>query len=425
LIPDDTKRTLSMGNINLILRKTTKNNMAALSRDSFEYWGVDYRSNEIVIITTDGRRVTHPITPIPNNPIASSWFDWEKWWVISETIRGDHVIAEAYSPLSTDKGRPSVYLDQNHWSQLAWSIVDPSKTRKKGELDAARRLVELATDAGIVLPLSAAHLTEIGPLFQDKRYHLGLAMAKFSGGWEMRHPIKVLGNEVYGALARIASAQIPQNAQSAVVTLEPQAYSFADPRASVTQNDMELLQSVILEPATILAYLVKSDPRTKYDHSNWVLQYSRINEYFRNAPLKKRDKRMQAFAFFWSGYRDTVGRASEKLGLFHMTFQEVLAHLYDQIQSMPFASYLSELHQLRYLDASYRWKSNDLVDITYLSCAAAYCDYVVAERHTGTQLRQIMTNRKTEPNTFITLSDLVSALERDNVKTASERGIYF
>lgn len=90
---------------------------------------------------------------------------------------------------------------------------------------------------------------------------------------------------------------------------------------------------------------------------------------------------------------------------------------------MPFVSNLSALFRLRHLDRQSRWKGNDLIDMTYLSCAAAYCDYVAAERHTGTQLRQIMQARGAAPNTFVTLTELVEALERDDLKTEAERGL--
>ena|SRR5699024_1097994 len=69
------------------------------------------------------------------------------------------------------------YLDQNHWSTLAWAMLDQNKIANKDELAAARRIIELAGDAGIVQPLSPAHFTEAYPLYGDRRYSLGLAMA--------------------------------------------------------------------------------------------------------------------------------------------------------------------------------------------------------------------------------------------------------
>jgi hypothetical protein len=132
------------------------------SADRFQHWAVDFVRNECVVVTTDGQRFAGalPTTAWPDNQVAQSVFDWEHWWVISTTRRGDTLISEAYSPVSTDKGRPAVYLDQNHWSKLAWATVDPSKVANRDELAAAMRIIELAVDAGIVLPLSSSHITE-------------------------------------------------------------------------------------------------------------------------------------------------------------------------------------------------------------------------------------------------------------------------
>ena len=56
-------------------------------------------------------------------------------------------------------------------------MVDQSKIANKDELAAARKITELASDAGIVQPLSSAQFTETYPLYGDRRYSLGLAMA--------------------------------------------------------------------------------------------------------------------------------------------------------------------------------------------------------------------------------------------------------
>src|SRR5690242_6947716 len=103
------------------------------SSDQFRYWAIDFVRNEYTVVTSDGQRLVGALpTPArPDNQIAQSIFDWERWWVLSTTYRGDLLISEAYSPVSTDKGRPSVYLDQNHWSTLAWAMVDQSKVANR------------------------------------------------------------------------------------------------------------------------------------------------------------------------------------------------------------------------------------------------------------------------------------------------------
>jgi hypothetical protein len=57
----------------------------------------------------------------------------------------------------------------------------------------------------------------------------------------------------------------------------------------------------------------------------------------------------------------------------------------------------------------------------FLACAAAYCDYVAAEKSTGRQLAQVIAGRGLRSNVFVSLPELVAALHRDGVATAAER----
>ncbi|MEV0326954.1 hypothetical protein AB0H63_10970 [Micromonospora echinospora] len=394
-----------------------------LSADQFRYWAVDFIRNEYIVVTTDGQHHVEPLptTAWPNNQVAQSVFDWENWWVISTTRRGDTLISEAYSPVSTDKGRPAVYLDQNHWSKLAWAMVDPSRVANRDELAAAMRIIELATDAGIVLPLSSAHFTETYPLYGDRRYNLGLAMAQLAGGWELRSPMAVWDNEVAVMLATHQDVSLPAFSEPPVVTTEPQAFLVNGLRAYEIDNDWNLFQLVLSQPSITLSCLIDTTPEAKGDASAWVQRNQEITDYFAGRRLSDTERRTQAAGFFWNDNIQVLAEAAARVGVDPRSFAQDARALLRQTETMPFVSNLSALFRLRHLDRQTRWKSNDLIDMMYLSCAAAYCDYVAAERHTGTQIRQIMESRGETPNTFVTLTDLVEALERDGVQTASER----
>jgi hypothetical protein len=58
-----------------------------------------------------------------------------------------------------------------------------------------------------------------------------------------------------------------------------------------------------------------------------------------------------------------------------------------------------------------RWTANDLMDMTYLCCAAAYADYVVAERHQAGLLSQVSPAEGRRATVFRNLPLAVSALE--------------
>lgn len=57
----------------------------------------------------------------------------------------------------------------------------------------------------------------------------------------------------------------------------------------------------------------------------------------------------------------------------------------------------------------------------YLSCAAAYCDYVVAETKTATHLQQIQRKLGMKVNVSSNLRSLVEMLHVDGLTTDSER----
>ncbi|WP_143034906.1 hypothetical protein [Glycomyces sambucus] len=393
------------------------------SADRFQYWAIDFVRNEFEVVTVDGQRHTEALPPptLRDNQVARSVFDWERWWVWNTTVRGDLFASEAYSPMNTDKGRPAVYLDQNHWSTLAWARVDPSKVKNQDELAAAQRIIALAADAGIVLPLSSAHLTETGPLYGDRRYQVGLMMASMSAGWQLRSPLKVWGNELAAMLAGYEHLPVPPSTKMPVVTLEPLAWSSGGPHAHEIDNDLELFQLVLTEPSVILSTLIDTTPLQRSEASAWVERNRQITELFAAEDLTEAERRRRTTGLFWCENIQELERAAAIVGVDASRFAQDADALVHQLKTMPYLSILSTLFQYRHLDRNARWKSGDFFDMLYLSCAAAYCDYVAAETYTGTQIQQILRQQGKRVNTFVSLTDLVAALDRDGVMTASER----
>ncbi|WP_435209421.1 hypothetical protein [Micromonospora sp. bgisy143] len=256
--------------------------------------------------------------------------------MISTTRRGDTLISEAYSPVSTDKGRPAVYLDQNHWSKLAWAMVDPSKIASRDEFAAAMRIIELATDAGIVLPLSSAHFTETYPLYGDRRYNLGLAMAHTAGGWELRSPMKVWDNEVAVMLATHKDVPLPAFSELPVVTTEPLAFLANGVRAYEIDNDWDLFQLVISEPSITLSCLIDPTPEAKGDVPGWVQRNQEITDYFAGQRLSDADRRTQAAGFFWTDNIQVLARAAARVGVDPRLFAQDAKELLRQTETMPF-----------------------------------------------------------------------------------------
>ena len=89
-------------------------------------------------------------------------------------------------------GRPVVYLDQNHWIELAKAIWNPTKVSHRLR-HAAATLVERARAGDLILPVSAGHVIEMGPLEGRRRSDLCSTILALSRGWQMRNPLVVRG----------------------------------------------------------------------------------------------------------------------------------------------------------------------------------------------------------------------------------------
>lgn len=91
------------------------------------------------------------------------------------------------------------------------------------------------------------------------------------------------------------------------------------------------------------------------------------------------------------------------------------------LSDSPMVGLTSELFVRRFIDRQSKWRRNDLIDMFYLSSAAAYAEYVCAEAHTGTQLRDAERALGRSETVFTTLDDLVKAIRRDGARCESER----
>ena len=398
-----------------------------LSADKYKFWTINHRDQTISVVFQDGRTFTEAMSaddPLVDSEIAISIFDWEKWWVTSVTKR-DHVIfAEAFSLATPNplKSRPSVYLDQNHWSKVTFATLAPERVKSELELEAARELIRLVTDAGIVMPLSSAHMLETSGLYGDTRYEVGVAIAAHSGGWQLRHPMTVWHQEASRILCRLYGTEPSVKATLPVVTLDPNALLSSGKRPEdLDPRGVELLMLAISSPGVLFQILLQPEREDRVPMTKWVKHHAAITRQFEHLGGPIEAKRKTALRRFWNEnvgiFRDEIRTLSRDDSVPGMSDSDLATAL----KSEPMLSYLSGLFARRFLDSKTSWKDNDLVDMLFLSCAAGYVDYVAAERHTGSQLRQIQQSLGRKVTVFSTLHDLVGALTDSGVKTASER----
>ncbi|SDD15731.1 hypothetical protein [Glycomyces harbinensis] len=186
-----------------------------------------HRNGTTTVTSTDGRAISSVLPPgtfAESSAIASCTYLPASSTVRCETIQGDYIDSEI--PSLTDpsplRGRPTIYLDQNHWSTLANAIYDPGRVHSAAELEAARELIELAKAKRVVLPVSAGHMQETcQDGIDERRYQRALTMLQISVGWRLTDPLALRRIELRTALC--ARYRGPDPANPPAVTLDPGA----------------------------------------------------------------------------------------------------------------------------------------------------------------------------------------------------------
>lgn len=403
-----------------------ENGHVSLSAEVFKYWLIDHEKGKTTVVHQDGTSFsdTLPVTDQPAG-IRASFFDWDNWWVGTITTRGHLVYTMGFNATNPNRApnRPTVYLDQNMWSLLASAMAAPERIKSERELRAAREIIRLATDDGIILPLSNGHLLETTALHTDRRYEVGIAQAHLSGGWQMRHPLDVLEEEA----RREFSTRLPNTAEARaelpVLTTAPAAWKRDWSTVGIDgppQPTVQTFLDMLTAPGVMIALLIDPDPIAPTMQSRWVARQQATTQQFCDLRGLKSEKCSTALRRFWNENIQTFHAAARSANLPDAPLMST-RELHRFLTSGPMSTLLSGLFTARYIDKSNRWNKNDLVDIYYLSCGAAYCDYVAGETKTTTQIAQIQRSQSLRVNAFRSLGDLVAALHNEGVTTDTER----
>ncbi len=82
----------------------------------------------------------------------------------------------------------------------------------------------------------------------------------------------------------------------------------------------------------------------------------------------------------------------------------------DDIAAAPYLGRMRDVIHFRLRNADDRWQPNDLIDMLFLPCAAAYADIVMAERKTGDYLERAERSRCDGARVVTSFSELVDVL---------------
>ena len=382
---------------------------------------MDRATLTITLVRSDEKETKFPLTASPfeeTSKIARMSYAPEAGIVYMETIHGEDIFAEL--PTVDDSAprhaRPVVYLDQKDWSTLADTLYAPTKV-PDAERYAAEMLIAWARNKKILLPMSSGHMAETCKWTKDKeRYRLALTIVQLSSGWQMRDPLDVRRFELRQSFTTRFKNHGVQPLE--VFTLQPHAI-HGETRG---QNDPDVpddfppdialaFQSLLSVSATFDTML-DAEPVAMDPSPGWVKRNQRFTDWLAEETTRSSlQKRQSIDAFFVADTQTEIAEEAFRSGITPDEMSQwVLNERDGQVAVMPCLGLFRETLQGMNLNHA-RWEDNHLTDLMYLTCAAGYADYVVAERSLAGYMQQALRRMHRPINVYRRIQDLVPVLE--------------
>lgn len=309
---------------------------------------------------------------------------------------------------------PIVYLDQCHWITLAQAQFSRHKIRSSDELAAADFTLNAARDGRIRLPLAGAHMIETSKAGNGTRRHqLADTMLSVYDGWHMNNPVIVRGEEMARSLAQLdASLDRDQvfNQRPGTPFGSDEQYKCDDPmlplQAQRLVEDLswryawaDMLRSYTYEASEWAAVLEATQ--------GWTRTHQYLSTYLKEHPAN-RDLRIVAASQTLTDLEQEFAAAIVRVGFSVVELQKRLhaGNLIEFFLQLPFVGRVMEITHIRLRNPQDIWVEHDLIDLLFLSCAAAYADFVVAERKAAHMLRQAARQTSSGATVFATLYEL-------------------
>lgn len=356
--------------------------------------------------------------PLPYaSRFVRSEYDFERRELRLELDTGEQVVAEIGSGHDDMRGRPIVYLDQCHWVNLARHLYVPHKV-PAAEQDACERLVMLARIGTVILPLSAAHLTETAP---DGRWrqHLALTMLELSRGWQMRSPLIVRDRELSAAFCRKLGRPLGKLENGWPFTLEPRAL-FAEPkpesRSKATDLPapwLDLVDRLSGVSAVFEAMLEDESPDNpgRPLAERWAAGHQRLTDYMRDVQMGQQHSRINATIALLADLEAEMATAAAAVGMPEDELSSWAEESIEGIGALPYLGRLRDVIYHRLRGAGRPWEASHLNDLMFLACAAGYADVLVGENETTHLLQRGVRDRPTGAGTYSTLRAAIDAIE--------------
>lgn len=377
------------------------------------------RDGQLSVALKDGRIAIAVDEPpfAPASAIADVTFDAATWRLQLQTVRNDVVHVELPTPLDPSPvlGRPTIYLDQNHWSTLTLAIHDPARVPNTAELAAASQLVALADAREIILPMSAAHMAETcKQLDPNERYIRALTITQLSRGWQLRDPLHIRLFELRGVLSDRYGQ--PDKSALTIITLEPDAlHSGRDGDAGPIGDDFpsdaqQLLHAMRCASANVDTMLDR-EAVSVTRIPGWVRSFQQFADFLGQNPPGKELKRRRTLARFVADLDSELCEAARGAGVSQADVSDwIRSHCENDIRKLPALGLFREVVHEKLSDTRMRWEDNDLVDMMYLTAASGYCAYVVAERAHASHVRNSVRRLGRTTSVHVNLRSLLGAI---------------
>lgn len=367
----------------------------------------------MAVTMSDGTELNAPMTtPHPWQDLSYAETDLATRELTMRLRGGQTLVVELGGDGEDDvpaPGRPVVYLDQRHWITVAQRLHNPDAIAQD-DRQPAEHLIELSRSKTLVLPLSSANLWEIAPTGRHRR-DVALTMVELSRGWQLRDPVSVRGQELRRAMA----GESPALAE-AVITLEPGAIfgaDFSPLDGAGMPDDWRAVFERVTNAEASLAAMLEDDPPAEAQKRRsvaaaWAEPHHRLAVQMRDAGTPRDHIRINTLARLASDLGTELAGTAHAAGMGHEQFAVWLRNEFDQaIETMPYVRTLREVLYHRLSNADDHWSGNDLADSQFLCCAAAYADFVAAERKFGDYLRRAQRRYLDNAVTVTTLAGLV------------------
>jgi hypothetical protein len=116
--------------------------------------------------------------------------------------------------------------------------------------------------------------------------------------------------------------------------------------------------------------------------------YAAIGVGLEESNRSREEKRAAARAAILADFTNDLAGAAAAARLDSQAWEDWLENSEDSIATMPAMGRIQEITAQRLSNPQYPWRPNDLSDMHFLSCAAGYADFVLAEAATTHDLRR-------------------------------------